>query len=63
MLGWQESTLKINILGLYDEFDNLVAVSWSNDDLYTYAITDFLANRSVFPNTVTYVSTGIFCFI
>ena len=23
MLGWQESTLKIHILELYDEFDNL----------------------------------------
>ena len=24
MLGWQESTLKIHILELYDAFDNLV---------------------------------------
>ena len=27
MLGWQESTLKIHILELYDAFDNLVTVS------------------------------------
>ena len=27
MLGWQESTLKIHTLELYDEFDNLVTVS------------------------------------
>ena len=27
MLGWQKSTLKIHILELYDEFDNLVTVS------------------------------------
>ena len=26
MLGWQESTLKIHVLELYDEFDNLVTV-------------------------------------
>ena len=26
MLGWQESTLKIHILELYDAFDNLVTV-------------------------------------
>ena len=28
MLGWQESTLKIHILELYDEFDNLVTFSY-----------------------------------
>ena len=27
MLGWQESTLKIHILDLYDAFDNLVTVA------------------------------------
>ena len=27
MLGWQESTLKIHILELYDAFDNLVTVA------------------------------------
>ena len=27
MLGWQESTLKIHILELYDAFDNLVIVA------------------------------------
>ena len=27
MLGWQESTLKIHILELYDVFDNLVTVT------------------------------------
>ena len=27
VLGWQESTLKIHILELFDEFDNLVTVS------------------------------------
>ena len=26
MIDWQESTLKIHILELYDEFDNLVTV-------------------------------------
>ena len=27
MLGWQESTLEIRILELYDAFDNLVTVA------------------------------------
>ena len=27
MLGWQESTLKIHILDLYDAFDNLVSIT------------------------------------
>ena len=27
MLGWQESTLKIHILKLYDAFDNLATVA------------------------------------
>ena len=27
MLGWQESTLKIQFLDLYDAFDNLVTVA------------------------------------
>ena len=27
MLGWQESTLKIHILELYDAFDNFVTVA------------------------------------
>ena len=27
MLGWQESTLKIHILELYDAFDSLVTVA------------------------------------
>ena len=33
MLGWQESTLKIHMLELYDEFDNLVTGKYSVLDL------------------------------
>ena len=32
MLGWQESTLKIHILELYDAFDNLVTVATHSCD-------------------------------
>ena len=31
MLGWQERTLNIHILELYDEFHNLVTVSLFKD--------------------------------
>ena len=44
MLGWQESTLMIQILELYEEFDNLVTVS-----LYMYTVV--IKPLSQFENT------------
>ena len=40
-----------------------LASSCLNDYFRTYAIIKFLANRLVFPNTVTYVEPMIFRFL